>query len=100
MSTQLRANTGAMETAGGDISSHLGNVEQFKADARSQFNTIVGNLGDGVGTDQVAAIRQKFEQYLDEHVASLNQNKTSLDKATGTMQQTGKTLSAYLGNNA
>lgn len=97
---QIRANTGAMSTAAGDVGSHLGNVENFKSQARAEFDRIIANLGDGIGTSEVAAVRQRFEQYLEEHVNSLKTSQTGLNRATDTMAQGGRRMTSYLANRA
>ncbi|MFY0406473.1 hypothetical protein [Solicola sp. PLA-1-18] len=96
----LRANGGAMDQGGADIQTYRGQAEGFKEEARAQFNTMVANLGDGVGTEQVAAIRAKFEEYLDEHIASTDSQRVGLGNATETMRAGGRKMAAHLGNNA
>lgn len=97
---QVRAHTGAMDTASGDLGAHQGNLETFKSEARAEFNRIVANLGDGIGPEEVEAVRKKFEEYLDEHVKSIKTSQTGLTNATDTMAQGGRRMAARLANRA
>lgn len=93
---QVRANTGAMDQAAGDLNSHVGNLDTLREQARAEFNKVIGNLGDGIGTTQVAAVRAKFEEYLEDHVNSIKQSQTGLTKATDTMTQGANRMVQHL----
>lgn len=96
---QLRAHTGVMNQGSADIQGFQGTSESYKDDARAEFNRQIANLGDGVGTETVAAIRAKFEEYLDSHLDSIKAHQTGLTQATETMTAGGKKMTSLLGNN-
>lgn len=95
---KIRANFGAIDTAGADIGTAEGHVEALKADARAEFNRIIGNLGDGMGPETVAAVRQKFEDYLESHLNAMKSTRSHLHKAGDTMLHGGQRMVSHLGN--
>jgi hypothetical protein len=96
---QLRADFGAMDQGSADIDAYRGKSETFKEEARAEFNRIIGNLGGGIGTETVEQVRKKFEEYLDEHVESINAQRTGLDRATDTFTSGAARMKSRLGNN-
>lgn len=97
---QLRANFASLDQGAADIDNYRGASENFKADAWATFDKMVGNLGDGIGTDTVGQIKKRFGEYLEEHIESINAQRTGLGKATDTMHSGATRMKSMLGNNA
>lgn len=98
MNMQIRGNFGAMDTASGDMGTFLGKIDNLREEARAEFNKIIANLGDGIGPEQVSAVRAKFEDYLQQHLDSMKSSQAGLDRATDTMRAGAAKMADRLAN--
>lgn len=97
---QLTMNAGIIDTGASNTGTHAGVMTTDQADLKHQAAQILGNFAGGAGSEQHAAVMQKVNQLIDEHIAALNAHKLGLTNAAGTAVQTGQRMVSRMGQTA
>lgn len=99
-SMQLTMNAGIIDEGAGHLGTHIGNIETYRADLKSECSRVLGNLNGGAGHEQHGLVMRKVDSLIDEHISALGQHKTGMSNASGTAAQTSQRMISNLGQTA
>ncbi|MGH3360792.1 MAG: WXG100 family type VII secretion target [Nocardioidaceae bacterium] len=97
---QLHANYGAIDQASGDIGKFTGNINEYKAQIKSEASNALGNLAGGAGSEQHGQVMKEVDRLIDEHVSNLNLHQSGTSNAGDTFVATGQRMQSRLGTTA
>ncbi len=79
---------GVLEEGAGALKSHGGNTDSYRAELAAHIDTAISNFDGGVGSDEVAAVKAKANELIDQHIQDLRTHGTSLQNVGGDTQAT------------
>lgn len=79
---------GVLEEGAGALKSHGGNVDSYRAELASQIDGAISNFDGGIGADEVAQVKAKANELIDQHIQDLKTHGSSLQHVSGDTQAT------------
>ncbi|MBW9213411.1 WXG100 family type VII secretion target [Mumia sp. zg.B53] len=97
MTYQLRVDHAAIEQAGADLGSYAGTIEDYRDSLRAEAARALGVFGGGVGSEEHEAAMRVVDRLVEEHVASVREQRTGVGEAGDTFVSAGARMRAVLG---
>ena len=77
---------GVLEEGASALKSFGGNVDSYRQSLAAEIDGAIANFDGGVGADEVAAVKAKANEILDQHINDLRNHGSNLDTITGDTQ--------------
>lgn len=86
--TRTTFDLGVLEEGAGALKSHGGNVDSYRQELAAQIDGAIANFDGGIGADEVAAVKTKANELIDQHIQDVRTHGTSLQNVSGDTQAT------------
>lgn len=77
---------GVLEDGANALKSHGGNVDSYRAELARHIDVAIANFDGGVGADEVAAVKRKVNEMIDQHINDIKTHGTNLNNVSSDTQ--------------